>query len=42
MKEFIDEVSKRKNVKRKDLVEKDIIIHKILHDLSKNDFISTK
>jgi len=40
MKEFIDELSKRFNVERKDLLEKDIIIHKILLDLSKDDFFS--
>jgi predicted nucleotidyltransferase component of viral defense system len=38
MKEFIAELSKRYNVKRKDLLEKDIIIQKILFDLSKHDF----
>lgn len=40
MKEFIEDVSNRKNVKRKDLLEKDILIHKILLDLSKDDFFS--
>lgn len=40
MKEFIAELSNRYNVKRKDLLEKDIIIQKILFDLSKNDFFS--
>jgi len=40
MKEFIDELSKRFNVKRKDLLEKDIILQKILLDLSKDEFFS--
>ncbi len=38
MKEFIAELSERYDIKRKDLIEKDIIIQKILFDLSKNDF----
>ena len=38
MKELIAELSKRYNIKRKDLIEKDIIIQKILFDFSKNDF----
>lgn len=42
MKEFIEDVSNRKNVKRKDLLEKDILIHKILLDLSKDDFFYFK
>ncbi len=41
MKEFIDELSKRFNVKRKDFLEKDIIIQKILLDLSKEEFFSS-
>jgi predicted nucleotidyltransferase component of viral defense system len=40
MREFIAELSNRYNVKRKDLLEKDIIIQKILLDLSKNDLFS--
>ena len=40
MKEFIAEISSRKNVKRKDLLEKDILIQKILLDLSKDEFFS--
>jgi predicted nucleotidyltransferase component of viral defense system len=40
MKEFIEELSTRGGIKRKDLLEKDIIIQKLLLDLSKNEFFS--
>jgi len=40
MKEFIDEISKKLGFKRKDLLEKEIIIQKILQNLSKDDFFS--
>ena len=40
MKEFIVELSNRYNVGRKDLLEKDIIVQKILLDLSNNYFFS--
>ena len=40
MKEFIEEISNLKNIKRRDLIEKDILIQKILLDLSKDDFFS--
>ena len=40
MKEFIQEVSNLKNIKRIDLIEKDILLQKILLDLSKDDFFS--
>lgn len=40
MKEFIEELSTRHSIKRKDLLEKDIIIQKILLDLSNNKFFS--
>ena len=40
MKEFIEELSTRRNIQRKDLLEKDIIIQKLLLDLFKDDFFS--
>jgi len=40
MKEFIAELSNKYNVKRNDLLEKDIIIQKILLDFSKDKFFS--
>lgn len=38
--EFINEVCKIQGIKKEDLVEKDIILHLILTDLSKNKFFS--
>jgi len=40
MKEFIDEISSRYDIKRRDLLEKDICIQKILLDLTMDDFFS--
>jgi len=40
MKEFIDDIARRFNIKRRDLLEKDIYIQKILLDLIKDDFFS--
>ena len=40
MKEFIDEISKKLDFKRKDILEKEILIQNILHDLSKDNFFS--
>lgn len=40
MKEFIDEISSRFDIKRRDLLEKDIHIQKILLDLTMDDFFS--
>jgi len=40
MKDFINELSNIKKVERKDLLEKDILIQKILLDLSKDNFFS--
>jgi len=40
MKEFIDEISKKLIFKRKDILEKEIIIQNLLQDLSKDDFFS--
>lgn len=40
MKEFIEDLSNKQKIKRKDLLEKDVLIHKILLDLCKHDFFS--
>lgn len=40
MKEFIEDIASRFNIKRRDLLEKDIQIQKILLDLIKDDFFS--
>ena len=40
MKEFIDDIASRFNIKRRDLLEKDIQIQKILLDLIQDDFFS--
>ena len=37
-KDFVNEVARTKNVKRADLIEKDLILHQVLVDLSKNKF----
>lgn len=37
-KEFIDEINRTLNIERKDLLEKDLILHQLLLDLSKNNF----
>ncbi len=37
-KDFVNEVAKTQNVKRADLIEKDLILHQVLFDLSKNNF----
>ncbi len=37
-KEFVNEVARTQNIKRADLIEKDIILHQVLFDLSKNNF----
>jgi predicted nucleotidyltransferase component of viral defense system len=39
-KEFIDEASRVLKIERKDLIEKDMILHEILTDLSKDRFFS--
>ena len=38
--DFINEIEKTTNIKRRDLLEKDLIIHLLLSDLSKNAFFS--
>ncbi len=38
--ELIDEIANRQKIKRKDLIEKDVILHQILTDLSKDKFFS--
>ena len=40
MKDFIDEISSRFDIKRRDLLEKDIHVQRILLDLSMDDFFS--
>jgi predicted nucleotidyltransferase component of viral defense system len=37
-KDFVNEVARTPNVKRADLIEKDLILHQVLFDLSKNKF----
>ncbi|MGD0645310.1 MAG: nucleotidyl transferase AbiEii/AbiGii toxin family protein [Candidatus Bathyarchaeia archaeon] len=37
-KDFVNEVAKTQNIKRADLIEKDLILHQVLFDLSKNKF----
>jgi predicted nucleotidyltransferase component of viral defense system len=37
-KDFVNEVARTQNVKRADLIEKDLILHQVLFDLSKNKF----
>lgn len=40
--DFVNEVSRILDIKRKDLIEKDLILHQILVDLSKNMASSLK
>ena len=40
-KDFVNEVAKQNRIDRTDLVEKDLILHQILTDLSQNEFFST-
>jgi predicted nucleotidyltransferase component of viral defense system len=37
-KDFVNEVARVQNIKRTDLIEKDLILHQVLLDLSKNQF----
>jgi predicted nucleotidyltransferase component of viral defense system len=37
-KDFVNEVARTQNIKRADLIEKDLILHQVLFDLSKNNF----
>lgn len=39
-KDFVNEVSRIQGIKRTDLIEKDLILHQMLFDLSKNKFFS--
>ena len=36
--DFVNEVARAQCVKRTDLIEKDLILHQVLHDLSNNQF----
>jgi predicted nucleotidyltransferase component of viral defense system len=38
--DFVNEVAGVLNIKRRDLIEKDLILHQILADLSKDDFFA--
>ncbi len=38
--DFVNEVGKILNIKRKDLIEKDLILHQILSDLSGDKFFT--
>lgn len=40
-KDFVNQVSEALKIERKDLIEKDIILHQMLLDLSKNEFFRT-
>jgi len=40
MKEFIEQTSNELKITRRDLVEKDIILHGLLSDLSQDEFLS--
>ncbi|TRZ54163.1 nucleotidyl transferase AbiEii/AbiGii toxin family protein [archaeon] len=40
-KDFVNQVSEALKIERKDLIEKDIILHQLLLDLSKNEFFRT-
>jgi len=37
-KDFVNEVARTQKIKRADLIEKDLILHQVLFDLSKNEF----
>lgn len=39
--DFVNEVATILDIKRRDLIEKDLILHQMLSDLSKDDFFST-
>ncbi|MCL2869172.1 MAG: hypothetical protein FWF27_07050 [Candidatus Bathyarchaeota archaeon] len=36
--DFIDEVARTQNIVRVDIVEKDLLLHQVLFDLSENKF----
>ncbi len=38
--DFVNELSQRLNIQRRDLIEKDVILHQLLLDLSKDEFFS--
>jgi len=38
--DFVNEVARILDIKRKNLIEKDLILHQMLSDLSKDDFFS--
>jgi len=38
--DFVNEVAKILSIKRRDLIEKDVILHQIISDLSKDDFFA--
>jgi predicted nucleotidyltransferase component of viral defense system len=38
--DFVNEVARILGIERKDLIEKDLILHQILTDLSENDFFA--
>jgi hypothetical protein len=38
-KDFVNEVARTQNVKRADLIEKDLILHQVLIDLSKSNHV---
>ncbi len=39
-KDFVNQISEALKIERKDLIEKDFVLHQLLLDLSKNDFFS--
>jgi len=38
--DFVNEIGRTLNIMRRDLIEKDLILHQILLDLSKNEFFA--
>ncbi len=42
IKDFANEVGRVQQIKRADLIEKDIILHQVLLDLSKNKLLFSK
>lgn len=38
--DFVDAVAQTLDIQRKDLIEKDLILHQVLLDLSKDEFFS--
>jgi predicted nucleotidyltransferase component of viral defense system len=39
--DFVNEIARRQDIERRDFIEKDVILHQILSDLSRDDFFSS-